>query len=696
MRGIVLLWVVFCCLLLPPAVMAAEQCLVESDRGGPEAVGKPTAVPPGFLRSGSTARSTETDAWLGPPLLAKPWASKYGLLVSGGALALALLVAAGWHRQQCRASAREQALIEQLEALRALVDGLPHPVYLCDRQGRLIDCNRSFLQAEAISEGPVSGRPLGQVAAAAWRQAREQVLATGQGWAREYDTVLADGRACRLSHWMRLAPCKRWIAAGWIDVTESYRRGLRGTQASERLLDNLCQEARGSLDSVLGMLERAMPRLAPGAFEQQSVDQALRAARELSNQLACVHDALLLQTGERSLSLQPIALHEHFCTLFEACEQRWRNKGRQLSLDYQGPSRAMAQLDPMRVQQLLSCVLAHVFRCTRQGCVRLTLNVVAAGTSMRMRLRIESPAAGMGEDDLALSIGRALCRSMGGQLRAGRRRINIRLCLSAVQSAVAHSPEQVTSPRLRVLVVDDHPANRLLLCLQLRRLGHVVDAVEDGGQAIRARIGSAFDVVISDCGMPVMDGHALARAIRLYESRRQLRPCLLIGVTGRSVAFGLERCLAAGMDQCLLKPMTLAQLRETLLWHEHGPDTRHGGAIDLAELERLTAGNVQALAGLLQDLLRANRDDLRRLGEHARRHDAGSLANLAHRIKGGVRIIKAWDLVEACERVEHCCAQASADRREVGARLRILIREVLWLEVRLRRYQAHRLQGNSA
>lgn len=674
------MWVVFCCLLLPPVVMATEHCPVEFDGGGPHALGKPPAVPPEFLWSGSTARGAEVGLW---PL----W--------STGALSLALLCALGWLRQQRRGCARERVLEDRLAAQRALLDGLPHPVYLCDREGRLVDCNSSFLQAQNIDREQVTGRPLGGIAAVAWRQAREQVLTSGQVWTQEYRTVLADGR----QHWMRPGPCGQWIAAGWLDVSEPYRQGLRRAEAGERLLGNLCREARDSLQSVLGMLDRALPRLAPGAFEQQSIDQAARVSRELSAQLASVHDALLLQTGERSLAVQPVALREHFTRLVEACEQRGRSEGWQLSLDYQGPSQVTAQLDPMRVQQLLSCMLAHVFRFTHQGRVRLKVKVRASGAVVRLRLRIESIATGMNEDGLALSIGRALCRSMGGQLRAGRRRIDIRLrlsaALSAVVSAVPRAPERASSPRLRVLVADDHPANRLLLCLQLRRLGHLVEAVEDGGQAIRARMGGSFDVVISDCGMPVMDGHALARAIRLYESRQHLRPCLLIGVTGRSTTFGLERCLAAGMDQCLLKPMTLTQLRETLRWHEYGPDARHGGAIDLGELERLTAGNSEALAGLLQDLLQANRDDLQRLRDHAKRHDVGALANLAHRIKGGVRIIRAWALVEACERLEHCCGQASMDRREVKACLRVLIREVLWLEVRLRRYQVHRLLGNS-
>lgn len=683
----------FCCLLLPSAALAAEQCLAACDGGGPQGLGKPSAVPPERSLSGSTARNTGADGWSGSVLGSmRRW-------YEHAALSMALLCGVGWLRQWRRSAAQERVLNHRLLTLRALLDGVPHPVYLCDRQGRLVDCNSSFLQAEDASREQLLGRPPGMVAAQVWRQARDQVLGSGQAWERECCAVLADGRHCRLSHWLRPAPGGQWVAAGWVDTTERPRGGRRTAETAERLLDHLCQEARGSLGNVLGMLERALPQLAQRALEYQSIDQAARAARDLSAQLSCAHDAWLLQAGKRVLAMQPVSLREHFSMLVEVCEQRWRSRGWQLPLDYQGPSRVIAQLDPVRVQQLVSCVLAHVFRFTHQGRVRLGLKVMVVGAGVRLRLRIESAAKGMNEEDLALSIGRALCASMGGQLRAGRRRIDIRMRLPAasVGAAPARSRSTVpaSSPRLRVLVVDDHPANRLLLCLQLRRLGHLVEAAEDGGQAIRACVGRPFDVVISDCGMPVMDGYALARAIRLYESRQGLRPCLLVGVSGRSTPFGMERCLAAGMDQCLLKPMTLAQLHEVLLWHERGPDAEEGGAIDLGELERLTAGNSQALTGLLEDLLQANRDDLRRLRHHAQRCDLGALANLAHRIKGGVRIIKAWGLVEACERLEHCCGHASTDDPEVKARLMVLMREVLWLEVRLRRYRAHHLLGNS-
>ncbi|MGE7990894.1 response regulator [Pseudomonas sp. NPDC089554] len=239
---------------------------------------------------------------------------------------------------------------------------------------------------------------------------------------------------------------------------------------------------------------------------------------------------------------------------------------------------------------------------------------------------------------------------------------------------------------LHVLLVSGHPANRLLLRLQLRRLGHCVELAEDGAQALRASMKLTFDVIISDCEMPAMNGYQLARAVRQHEQRQQASPCLVIGLAARELMRTRMRCLAAGMDDCLHNPLPIVQLRRLL--NSAATLVDEGIDFDLGELKRLAAGDTQAVCSLLRDLQEVNRNDLRRLRKCLLIGDLAGLAALAHRIKGGVRIIRAQRVVDACQRLEDSCAAASRVSDDIALDLQLLTLAVLRLEVRLRRYRS--------
>ncbi|WP_236237445.1 Hpt domain-containing protein [Pseudomonas faucium] len=141
------------------------------------------------------------------------------------------------------------------------------------------------------------------------------------------------------------------------------------------------------------------------------------------------------------------------------------------------------------------------------------------------------------------------------------------------------------------------------------------------------------------------------------------------------------------MDVCCFKPPPLAKLRR--------PPQRNvaarveGLGFDLDELRRLTGGDRRVLGTLLQELLRVNRDDLRRLRQYLARRDLVGLAAMAHRIKGAVRMIRAQEVMDACEGLEAVCEEVSQVNAEVACKLRELINAVICLEVRVRRFQAN-------
>ena len=217
----------------------------------------------------------------------------------------------------------------------------------------------------------------------------------------------------------------------------------------------------------------------------------------------------------------------------------------------------------------------------------------------------------------------------------------------------------------------DNPANRLFLARQLDFLGDRAGVAEAGAQALRLWLKEHFDVVITDCNMPRMDGHGLARAIREHE-RRSARPrSRVIGLTASAQEAERRRRCEAGMDACLFKPLDLGSLTQALISARPAQASNdHGSLLDLQHLRHLVGNDEAALKALLGDLRASNREDLQRLESLGDAPEA--IARLAHRVKGAARIARADALVALCEEVERCCHAEPLQRPALGLAVRAL------------------------
>jgi CheY-like chemotaxis protein len=118
-------------------------------------------------------------------------------------------------------------------------------------------------------------------------------------------------------------------------------------------------------------------------------------------------------------------------------------------------------------------------------------------------------------------------------------------------------------PRLRVLLAEDNSTNRLVLTHRLQQMGHRVDAVSDGREAVEAVIARPYDLVIMDMMMPGMDGLEATRAIRALPGPESKLP--IIGLTAAAMPEDEAACLAAGMDGYEKKPIGTERLRGAIM-----------------------------------------------------------------------------------------------------------------------------------
>ena len=298
----------------------------------------------------------------------------------------------------------------------------------------------------------------------------------------------------------------------------------------------------------------------------------------------------------------------------------------------------------MRFKQIIANLLSNAIKFTREGQVTVVLGVWPQARGARVELSVEDTGQGIAQTDLArlgapyrqaaggrgsrvgAGLGLSICRSLAALMQGRLELHSVLGCGTRVQvqfDAVpgAAAPRQTARetsrsrlPALQVLVVDDYPANRVLLERQLTFLGHRVTVAEHGAAGLRAWLRGAYDVVISDCNMPGINGYQLVKAVREHERRKHLEPCLFLGCTANAQIRERLRCLQQGMDDCLFKPLSLESLALHLDPHRarRQAETQEH-EVDLGSLDQLTGGDAISLQRLLDDLADSNLQDLKRL-----------------------------------------------------------------------------------
>lgn len=504
------------------------------------------------------------------------------------------------------------------------------------------------------------------------------------------------------------------LAVGWITYQRSLIRKRQvlldqvqqarvdaddANRAKSTFLATMSHEIRTPMNALIGMLELATKRAEQGVTDRVAIEVASEAAQHLLELIGDILDISRIESGHLSLTPERANLRglvESVSKVFEGLA-RQKNLLWQVEYDVRSPEDAL--VDPMRFKQILSNLLNNAIKFTREGYVHLVLRVEpgAVAGQLDVRLLIEdsgigisdvdqqrlfSPfvqAAGNGQDarggsGLGLVISRSLCEMMGGTLQLSSEpglgtRIEVSLQLPALAASadlVGNAAISVASPcSLNVLVVDDYPANRLLLAEQLGHLGHRVRDAHDGQQGLACWREEAFDVVITDCNMPRLNGYALAQAIRQEEPGLGRKRCLILGFTANAQPEEKLRCLQAGMDDCLFKPIGLQVLSSALAGVTPqpadptplAPAANAPTEIDLGSLELLAGNNRELLDNLLAEVATSNAQDQRHLKAAHAEGDPLALLDLAHRIKGGARMVNARRLILGCERLEQACSE---------------------------------------
>jgi CheY-like chemotaxis protein len=214
---------------------------------------------------------------------------------------------------------------------------------------------------------------------------------------------------------------------------------------------------------------------------------------------------------------------------------------------------------------------------------------------------------------------------------------------TAVQAHAQSEPMPRTG--LRVLVVEDNSVNQRVALLQLKKLGHEADAVANGLEALEAMDRIPYGLVFMDCHMPEMDGFAATREIRKRELNLRRTP--IIAMTANALEGDREKCLAAGMDDYISKPVKPQDLARILQRWESPVDSK-----SMEDLRELVDHDTTAFAALVKQYF-SNMDDLLvKLREATSVGEAAKIEDLGHTLKGSSAHFGARFLMNLCQQLE--------------------------------------------
>jgi signal transduction histidine kinase/CheY-like chemotaxis protein/HPt (histidine-containing phosphotransfer) domain-containing protein len=463
-------------------------------------------------------------------------------------------------------------------------------------------------------------------------------------------------------------------------------------QAKSTFLATMSHEIRTPMNGVLGMME-VLDRQGLSASQQRTVATMRDSAQALLRIIDDVLDFSKIEAGRLELEAAPFSLSGLIDGVLSTFQAQGNAKGLMLTGSVEPGSDDTLIGDATRVRQILFNLLGNALKFTERG--RVTVNARTAplgGGRTRVTLAVEDTGIGIDEEQrrrlfqpfaqadssttrrfggtgLGLSIVRRLAHLMDGDITAESTpgkgsTFYVRLVFDvaakdALFSATQHStssfggrarPLPKTAEQPLVLVVDDHPVNLEVLVRQLELLGVSSETAVDGNEALTAWSSKPYAAVLADIHMPHMDGYELTRRLRAIEAEQHSHTRTpVVAVTANAMKGEEERCLAAGMDAYLVKPVNIDLLRATLVrWLaiDESAEYANGaeglsGAIDRNVLASWLADDRAAIASLLAKFRDTAIDAEREIGVASRLGDLAAVAAASHKLKGAAQAVGA-------------------------------------------------------
>lgn len=406
-----------------------------------------------------------------------------------------------------------------------------------------------------------------------------------------------DGRAVRLTGtYSDITSLKEYEAR----LEESKDVAEKANAAKTEFLAHMSHEIRTPLTSISGVAEILMSQKDSFTAKHQQLVKVLSYStlnlKELINDIL---DFSKIESGQMELEEKPFALAELFQEIISVMTVRAQEKGLKFSFLYDDVKDVRFLGDRVRVRQILVNLIGNALKFTHQGTVNVQVRRIDASGAPYMQIEVADTGIGIdknhfemvferfrqadasvsrkyGGSGLGLAISKSLAESMGGNIMLDSEMEKGSVFTVTIPLRVVEDAPKVTAPvsskgmlhqlkvgsdgRHRVLLVEDYEGNIAVISYILEALGCDFEVARTGLQAVNSWRERTPDLILMDVQMPEMDGLTATRQIRKMEREQGLPHTPIIGMTAHAFVEDKDKCVNAGMDSYLAKPISESDL----------------------------------------------------------------------------------------------------------------------------------------
>ena len=484
-------------------------------------------------------------------------------------------------------------------------------------------------------------------------------------------------------------------------LREAMERALAASQAKSEFLANMSHELRTPMNGILGMIDVVLEGSISGE-QREELETAQRCAHSLLSLLNDILDLSKIESGKMGLEKIPFQLKSVVNEAIKTHQVRARQKRVDLVADVSPDVADTVYGDPMRLRQVLGNLLSNAIKFTESGHVRVFLRTAAVLKEGRteFELLVEDSGVGIPADKLekifdkftqadgsitrryggtglGLTITRRLVEMFGGKIwvesiEGHGSKFFVRIPLEvALKPKHAAADEKVNGSEKtsldgrspQILLVEDNAVNQKVVLAILSKRGFQVEIAANGLEAIAALQKNVFDLVLMDVQMPYMDGIEATRKIREELGLRELP---IIAMTAHAMTGDREKCIEAGMNDYVSKPVNPNTLVHTIMRYLDSaagqsvpviakaaamPGVSPLQTIDHGLAARLTDNDNNLFQGMLLLFLQMAPERLEKIQTAIARNDRSAIEREVRKIRSAAERIAAVSVAESAMRL---------------------------------------------
>ncbi|SOB58278.1 putative Histidine kinase [Pseudodesulfovibrio profundus] len=506
----------------------------------------------------------------------------------------------------------ESKLRDSEQRHRVIFEKSPMGMIRFSKEGVILDCNEHFAELMGAPVEQLIGFNSAKHSTPAMRAVLKRALAGESTSFEDYYVSVSGGKKTYLN--VQFNPVEDGVSpteviatlwdaserkAAQDELRKAKDQAERFSRSKSEFLTNMSHEIRTPLNGILGMLQ-LMETTGLNSEQHEYVDAAVRSSERLANLLADILDLSRVEAGKLIIQYSPFSLRDSLQQICDMYRLTGEHRAVRLECRIDESLPQFVQGDAIRLQQVLTNLVGNAYKFTEKGSISLEAYVQGRMDYGECRVLFTVADTGIGIPDdkieslfesftqvsegytrsyqgagLGLAICKRLVELMNGTLAIDSElgvgtTLYVSLPFAVAEQEVTVSDTESARGQgsqlsgLRILLAEDERVNSTVTNRLLEKSGHHVEVVENGRQAIAALQEDAFDVVLMDIQMPVMDGVEATKAIRGGQAGDRAKDIPIVAVTAYAMVGDREKFMAEGMDGYVVKPIEMDKMQATL------------------------------------------------------------------------------------------------------------------------------------